>query len=173
MSLQAVPVILGALGLAISFMIYTVIAKQKVSNDKVASIGNQIHIGAMAFMRREYTILLTFLIVLAVLIALSDLGLHTMYAFLLGAFCSAFAGYVGMFTATKANTRTTMAAHDSGASAALTTAFYGGSIMGLTVASMGLLGLGTLYYFYGGRRNIYQKRRRWRRPGRKSRGRYS
>jgi len=150
MSLQAVPALLGILGLVIAFVIYGVIAKQSVSNDKVAAIGNQIHIGAMAFMRREYTILIAFLAVLAVLIGISDLGLHTMIAFLLGAFCSAFAGYIGMFTATKANTRTTMAAHEKGASDALTTAFYGGSVMGLTVASMGLLGLGILYYFYGG-----------------------
>jgi len=150
MSLQAVPILLGALGLVIAFIIYGVIAKQKVNDQKVASIGQQIHIGAMAFMRREYTILIGFLIVLAILIGISDLGVNTMIAFILGAFCSAVAGYIGMFTATKANTRTTMAAHEKGASDALTIAFYGGSVMGLTVASMGLLGLGTLYYMYGG-----------------------
>ncbi|MEM7358062.1 MAG: sodium-translocating pyrophosphatase [Pseudomonadota bacterium] len=150
MSLQAVPALLGVLGLVVAFVIYGIIVKRKINNEKVASIGNQIHIGAMAFMRREYTIMVAFLAVLAILIAISDLGLHTMIAFLLGAFCSAFAGYVGMFTATKANTRTTQAAHDQGASEALTTAFYGGSIMGLTVASMGLFGLGVLYYVYGG-----------------------
>ena len=149
MSLLVVPA-LGALGLVISFIIYLVIAKQPVNNDKVASIGKQIHIGAMAFMRREYTILVGFLAILAVLIGLSDLGINTMVAFLLGAFCSAVAGYIGMFTATKANTRTTMAAHEKGASEALTIAFYGGSVMGLTVASMGLIGLGSLYYIYGG-----------------------
>jgi K(+)-stimulated pyrophosphate-energized sodium pump len=103
----------------------------------------------MAFMRREYTILFGFVAVLAVLVGISDLGVHTMFAFLLGAFCSALAGYIGMFTATKANTRTTMAAHEQGASAALTTAFYGGSVMGLTVAAMGLFGLGILYLIYG------------------------
>ncbi|MFT5574351.1 MAG: K(+)-stimulated pyrophosphate-energized sodium pump [Cryomorphaceae bacterium] len=150
MSLLLVPMLLGAIGLAIAFVIYTVIAKQKVSNPKVASIGHQIHIGAMAFMRREYTILLAFLAVLAILIGISDLGLNTMIAFIVGAFCSAFAGYIGMFTATKANTRTTTAAHEQGAAAALKTAFYGGSVMGLTVASMGLLGLGLLYYYFGG-----------------------
>ena len=149
MSLQAAPALFGVFGLAVSFVIYAIISKQKVAEGKVASIGHQIHIGAMAFMRREYTILFAFVVVLAILIAISDLGLHTMYAFLLGAFCSAFAGYVGMFTATKANTRTTTAAHEQGAAAALTTAFYGGSVMGLTVASMGLLGLGILYYFFG------------------------
>lgn len=149
MSLQAVPALLGVLGLVVAFVIYGVIAKQKVTDPKVAAIGHQIHIGAMAFMRREYTILIVFVAVLAVLVAVSDLGVNTMIAFLLGAFCSAFAGYIGMFTATKANTRTTTAAHESGASAALTTAFYGGSVMGLTVASMGLFGLGLLYYMYG------------------------
>jgi len=150
MSTQAVPALLGVFGLVIAFVIYGIIVKLKVTDAKVESIGNQIHIGAMAFMRREYTILLAFLVVLAVLIGLSDLGLHTMISFILGAFCSAFAGYVGMFTATKANTRTTTAAHEQGAAAALKTAFYGGSVMGLTVASMGLLGLGLLYYYYGG-----------------------
>ena len=150
MLLQSVPILLGVLGLIFAFFVYSAIAKLKVSNAKVASIGAQIHIGAMAFMRREYTIMAGFLAILAILIAISDLGINTMIAFLLGAFCSAFAGYVGMFTATKANTRTTTAAHEQGAAAALKVAFYGGSVMGLTVASMGLLGLGTLYYVYGG-----------------------
>ena len=150
MSLQTVPIILGIIGLIIAFIIYAIISKQPVNDPKVASIGQQIHIGAMAFMRREYTILTLFLVVLAILIAFSDLGIHTMYAFLLGAFCSAFAGYIGMFTATKANTRTTTSAHEHGAASALKTAFYGGSVMGLTVASMGLFGLGILFYVYGG-----------------------
>lgn len=149
MSVQAVPALFGVVGLLFAFIIYMMISKQKVLGGKVASIGEQIHIGAMAFMRREYMILFAFVAILAVLVAVSDLGLHTMYAFLLGAFCSAFAGYIGMFTATKANTRTTTAAHEQGASAALVTAFNGGSVMGLTVASMGLFGLGILYYVYG------------------------
>ena len=100
-------------------------------------------------MRREYTILAIFVIVVAVLIAFSDLGLNTMYAFLLGAFCSGSAGYIGMYTATKANVRTTTAANTRGASEALTVAFYSGSIMGLTVAAMGLFGLGLLYLYFG------------------------
>lgn len=149
MSLNAVPILLGVFGLAIAFFIYAVISKQKVMEGKVTAIGHQIHIGAMAFMRREYTIMLAFIAVLAIIIAFTDLGVNTMFAFLLGAFCSAFAGYIGMFTATKANVRTTTAAHEQGASAALTTAFYGGSVMGLTVAAMGLLGLGILYYVFG------------------------
>ena len=149
MSVHAVPALFGVVGLIFAFIIYLSIVRIKEAEGKVAKIGHQIHIGAMAFMKREYTILFAFVIVLAVLIAVSDLGLKTTYAFLLGAFCSAFAGYIGMFTATKANTRTTTAAHEKGAAAALITAFNGGSVMGLTVASMGLLGLGLLYYLYG------------------------
>ena len=150
MPLELVPPLLGVFGLVIAFLIYVMISKQKVSHPKVISIGNQIHIGAMAFMRQEYRILMIFVVVLAALIAFSDLGINTMIAFLVGAACSAIAGYFGMFTATKANTRTTTAAHEQGASAALKTAFFGGSIMGLCVASMGLLGLGALYYYFGG-----------------------
>jgi K(+)-stimulated pyrophosphate-energized sodium pump len=75
--------------------------------------------------------------------------MNTTIAFLVGAISSAMAGYFGMFAATKANVRTATAASEHGATTALTVAFYGGSIMGLTVASLGLLGLGTLYLFFG------------------------
>jgi len=93
---------------------------------------------------------------LAAFAALLTLGLwlgfqswQTPLAFVVGALSSAFAGYVGMYTATQANVRTTVAAADQGASAALSVAFFGGSIMGLVVASMGLLGLGGLYLLFG------------------------
>jgi K(+)-stimulated pyrophosphate-energized sodium pump len=76
--------------------------------------------------------------------------MNTTIAFLVGAVCSALAGYFGMFAATKANVRTATAARHEAAATTLTIAFYGGSIMGLTVASLGLLGLGTLYLFFGG-----------------------
>jgi len=75
---------------------------------------------------------------------------NTQFCFLVGSISSAIAGYLGMFAATKANVRTATAAQDHGAATALTVAFFGGSVMGLTVASLGLLGLGTLYLFFGG-----------------------
>ena len=150
MSLNVVPAALGLVGLVVAFLIYILIKKQPVQSGKVSNIGDAIHLGAMTFMRREYTILFWFVVVLAVCILLSDLGFKTMIAFLVGAACSASAGYIGMFTATKANVATTTAAHKEGPAQALTVAFYGGSVMGLCVASMGLLGLGALYYFYGG-----------------------
>ena len=159
MSLELVPPLLGVIGLGVACVIYAIIARRQVTHEKVASIGHQIHVGAMAFMRQEYRILFIFVAVLAVLIAFSDLGTDTMIAFLVGAACSAVAGYIGMFTATKANTRTTSAAHEEGASQALKTAFFGGSIMGLCVASMGLLGLGALYYFFIKFETIYHQAR--------------
>ena len=145
-----IPVTLGILGLVSAFIIFNIVKRYPEGEGKVVEIAAEIHHGAMVFMRREYTILGIFVVVVAVLIALSDLGLNTMYAFLLGALCSGSAGYIGMYTATKANVRTTVAANTQGASQALTVAFYGGSIMGLTVAAMGLFGLGLLYLYFGG-----------------------
>ncbi|NKB75580.1 MAG: sodium-translocating pyrophosphatase [Gammaproteobacteria bacterium] len=144
-----IPIVLGLFGLFVAWLIYRMILKFSAGEGKVAEIGNQIHRGAMVFMQREYTYLAVFVAVVAVLILISDLGVNTMYSFLLGAVCSATAGYIGMYAATNANVRTTTAARDSGASGALTVAFFGGSIMGMSVAAMGLLGLGVLYYFFG------------------------
>ena len=87
---------------------------------------------------------------LLVLLYVSGLGMATVWAFIAGALSSAGAGWFGMYTATKANVRTTTAAHTDGPAAALSVAFFGGSIMGLAVASLGLMGLGIVYYFFGG-----------------------
>ena len=145
-----VPMLLGALGLCVAWVIYRMVLKRPTGEGKVVEIAEKIHHGAMVFMRTEYTYLGVFVAVVAVLILLSDLGVHTMFAFLVGALCSAFAGYTGMYAATRANIRTTVAARDQGAAEALTVAFLGGSVMGLCVAAMGLLGLGLLYLLYGG-----------------------
>ena len=144
-----IPVTLGILGLISAWVIFGLVKRYPEGEGKVVEISAEIHKGAMVFMRREYTILVGFVIIVAILIAISDLGLNTMYAFLLGAFCSGSAGYIGMYAATKSNARTTTAAHTQGASEALTVAFFGGSIMGMTVAAMGLLGLGLLYLLFG------------------------
>ena len=144
------PPILGVVGLAIAFVIYTVMSRASDGEDKVRGIAEQIHIGAMVFMHREYKMLLAFAAVLVVGILVSPLGTNTAIAFIAGAVSSATAGYLGMYAATKANVRTAVAANQQGAAAALNIAFYGGSIMGLCVASLGLLGLGGLYYYFGG-----------------------
>tara|TARA_X000000950_G_scaffold30691_2_gene33172 strand:+ start:2435 stop:4429 length:1995 start_codon:yes stop_codon:yes gene_type:complete len=144
------PPILGVVGLVIAFVIYTVMSRAPDGEAKERGIAEQIHIGAMVFMHREYKLLLVFAAVLIVGILVSPLGANTAIAFVAGAVSSATAGYLGMYAATKANVRTAVAANTEGAASALNIAFYGGSIMGLCVASLGLLGLGGLYYYFGG-----------------------
>ncbi len=144
-----IPVVLGVLGLISAWIVFGIVKRYPEGEGKVVEISDLIHKGAMVFMRREYSILAIFVVVVAALIGISDLGIKSMIAFVVGALCSGTAGYIGMYTATKSNMRTTTAAHTRGASDALSVAFFGGSIMGLTIAAMGLLGLGLLYLFFG------------------------
>lgn len=149
-SLVNIPPIMGVLGLVCAFVIYVLMTRYPTGEDKIEKIAAAIHEGAMVFMHREYLMLGMFAGTLCVIILLSPLGLNTAIAFAVGAVSSATAGYLGMFSATKANVRTTIAARDEGTATALTVAFYGGSVMGLCVASLGLLGLGSLYWYFGG-----------------------
>jgi len=149
-SLSYFPVILGVFGLFCAFLVYGKMKAAPAGSGKVVEIGDQIHLGAMVFMKAEYSRLAIFCVVCIAALGFSDLGWNTAFAFFLGAICSGSAGYIGMYSATQANVRTATAAQDEGASSALTVAFFGGSIMGLTVASMGLLGLGLLYLVFGG-----------------------
>ncbi len=141
--------ILGVLGLLAAFVVYRLVLRYSAGEGRMAEIAEEIHLGAMVFMRREYSVLAMFAAAVTVLLFLGFQSWHTPLAFVVGALCSASAGYIGMFTATRANVRTTEAARTDGAAAALSVAFYGGSIMGLAVASMGLLGLGSLYLLFG------------------------
>jgi K(+)-stimulated pyrophosphate-energized sodium pump len=147
--LNLIPPLFGIAGLLIAWAIFGLVMRYDAGSEKVRKIGDAIHLGAMVFMKREYIMLGGFAtaIVIALYIAL---GADTAIAYLVGALASALAGWIGMYAATKANVRTTTAAHKDGAAAALSVAFFGGSIMGLTVASMGLLGLGFLYLLFGG-----------------------
>jgi K(+)-stimulated pyrophosphate-energized sodium pump len=143
------PPILGVFGLYAASYVYGLVKKYPEGEGKVVEIGNQIHLGAMVFMKREYKMLAMFSAVLVVLLYIF-LGVGTAFSFLMGALASGSAGYIGMNTATRANVRTTTAAHNEGAAAALTVAFFGGSIMGLAVASLGLLGLGIVFFLFAG-----------------------
>jgi K(+)-stimulated pyrophosphate-energized sodium pump len=144
------PPILGLAGLAVAFIIYHIMSRHNHGDGKVRKIGDQIHLGAMVFMYREYKMLGLFSLVLLIAIFVSPLGLNSAIAFVAGAISSATAGYLGMYAATKANVRTAVAAHHHGQDLALSIAFYGGSVMGLCVASLGLLGLGGVYWYFGG-----------------------
>ncbi|RMG92792.1 MAG: sodium-translocating pyrophosphatase, partial [Zetaproteobacteria bacterium] len=140
---------MGGLGLLVALGLYIIVLRYPSGEGKVREIAEAIHLGAMVFLRREYSILAIFVLVVAILLGLG-LGMNTMLAFIVGSVSSALAGYFGMFSATRANVRTTLAAQRGGQAEALTVAFFGGSIMGMTVASLGLLGLGTLYLIFGG-----------------------
>jgi len=144
------PPLLGVAGLIVAFFIYHVMTRHDHGEDAVKKIADQIHLGAMVFMHREYKMLGIFATVLVIGIMVSPLGINTAIAFIAGALSSATAGYLGMFAATKANVRTAVAANKHGTAQALTIAFYGGSVMGLCVASLGLIGLGGVYFYFGG-----------------------
>ena len=143
------PISLGIAGLIAAFLVYARILQTPAGEGRVKEIADEIHLGAMVFMASEYKRLAVFCIICIVALYAS-LGSDTALAFTLGALCSGTAGYIGMYTATKANVRTAVAANSNGAAEALNVAFFGGSIMGLTVASMGLFGIGILYHFMGG-----------------------
>jgi len=137
----------GLLGLAVAAMSFAAVGRRSAGNERMREIGGLIHDGAMAFLRRQYSILLAFVAVVALLI-FWQIGKETAGCFVLGAACSIIAGYVGMQAATRANTRTCEAARSDGAGAALMVAFGGGSVMGMAVAGLGLVGVGVLALMY-------------------------
>ena len=147
MNISILPPLLGLLGLVAAFVVYLLVMKHPDGEDKVKKIGDQIHTGALAFMKTEYKYLLIFISVLVVLVWFA-LGIYSAVAVVVGAACSSLAGFIGMYAATKANVRTATAAQKDGPAAALSVSFYGGSVMGLCVAALGLIGLGALYYFF-------------------------
>ena len=146
--MNLIPILLGFIGLIAAFLLYSVVKKYPAGDKSLTDISDEIHLGAMAFMKKEYSILFVFSLILIFGIYIG-LGISSTIAFIVGALSSSITGFIGMYTATKANVRTATAAQNSGVSDSLSVAFFGGSIMGLTVAAMGLLGLGLLYILYG------------------------
>ena len=140
--------ILGIIGLGFALLMYVYVAKQPVGMEKMREIGDRIHEGAMAFLKREYSVLSIFVVVVFLLL-FWRININTAVAFFSGAACSIVAGFLGMQAATKANTRTTWAANQFGQGKALNIAFSGGAVMGLAVASLGLFGVGIFFYLYG------------------------
>ena len=138
---------LGILGLLMAFGVYRYVVAQPAGSGLMVEISDSIQTGAMAFLRKEYTILAWFIVVVAILLTLG-IGKFTALAFVSGAICSMLAGFIGMKAATKANVRTAQAAKTVGRDRALSVAFYGGSVMGLTIASLGLVGLGIFYWVF-------------------------
>ena len=139
---------LGLVGLAFAGIIYRYVKSQPAGSAVMEDLAEQIHDGAMAFLRREYSMLGVFVAVVFVLLALA-VSTQTALAYLVGALCSVMAGFFGMTAATRANVRTSAAANQDGAGKALRIAFFGGAVMGLSVAALGLLGIGAVYWVYG------------------------
>jgi len=144
MSLPVLAPVLGALGLLMAFVLYRYVVAQPAGSGLMTEIADAIETGAMAFLRKEYSILVWFIVVVAILLSLG-IGTRTALAFISGAVCSMLAGFIGMKAATKANVRTAQAARTVGRDKALAVAFFGGSVMGLTIASLGILGLGIFF----------------------------
>ena len=117
-----IPIFFGLFGLLCAFIVYLQVRKANEGSGKVKEIGDEIHLGAMVFMASEYKILSIFCAICLVALYYF-LGWQTSLAFFLGAICSGSAGYIGMYTATKANVRTAVAASEGGASSALTSHF--------------------------------------------------
>lgn len=141
-------IVIGFLGVIVSLLIYRSLKSKPAGNDTMKDIAEQIYAGAMAFLRREYSVLSAFIIVVAIILSLT-LGGYTALAFIFGALCSIIAGFMGMKSATLSNVRTAEAARAKGQGEALLTAFNGGAVMGLSVASIGLIGVGILFYYFG------------------------
>ncbi len=141
--LQYSPII-GIAGFIFALATYFWVAKQPAGNEKMTKIAGMIESGSMTFLKKEYTILVGFLIVVAILLAVG-LGKLTAVCYIAGAIISMLCGFIGMKAATKANVRTAEAAAKEGQGSALCVAFFGGSVMGMTVASLGLIGVATAY----------------------------
>jgi len=138
---------IGGIGIAFTAIMYRLIMKQKNTDPVSAIIAQRIREGAMTFLRQEYTILLFVLIGVASLLTYVFNGTCAVaYAF--GALSSMLAGFVGMKAATRANELTTVHAKNHGERKAFLTALMGGSVMGFIVATLGLLGLGALFYLF-------------------------
>lgn len=147
--------VVGLVGLLVAYLIYLSLKKQPEGNSKMKEIATAISDGAMAFLFREYKVLFIFVAIVFVLIFIApSLGWKTAIAFVVGALCSVIAGFFGMKAATNANVRTSEAARSSGLAKALFVSYNGGAVMGLAVASLGLMGVGILYVFFGTPENI-------------------
>ncbi len=147
----AVP-LLGIVGLLYTYFKTAWVSKQDPGTEKMQAIAKSIAEGAMAFLKAEYKVLVWFVLIAGILMAVGGMSDPNSswvagLSFVLGAGCSALAGYIGMKVATKANVRTTAAARTSIGSA-LEVAFAGGSVMGMGVVGLGVLGLGSLFLIY-------------------------
>ena len=139
----------GILSLIVAWLIYNYVKKQPNGNPLMADLEDQIHTGAMTFLKREYTVLVVFIGIVFILLGWG-IAWKTAICFITGALASMLAGFSGMTAATRGNSRTAEAANKHGQPEALNISYFSGSVMGLAVAGLGLLGVGIWFWVYGG-----------------------
>lgn len=138
--------IIGLLGLLLAILLYFLIKRYPKGTEIMNEIAEAVHSGAMTFLRREYTFISIFIVVLFVVLW-KLFSVYTSLAFLTGATCSLFAGFIGMKASTRSAVRATQGAIDGGTPRALSIAFQGGAVMGISVAALGVAGIGIFYFF--------------------------
>jgi K(+)-stimulated pyrophosphate-energized sodium pump len=139
-------IVVGAVGLIYAGILFMLVSRSPYGSERMKEISDMIHAGAMAFLRREYMTLLVFVVVLFVVLTFA-IGYTSGIAFLAGVGCSMLAGFFGMSAATRANVRATHGATE-GQGRALSIAFSGGAVMGVSVASLGVLGISLFYLIF-------------------------
>ncbi|MEE8605341.1 MAG: sodium-translocating pyrophosphatase [Candidatus Aminicenantaceae bacterium] len=138
--------IIGFLGLVFALALYFLIKRYPQGNERMVEISEAVHSGAMVFLRREYTYIFIFVAVMFVVLW-RLFSVYTSLAFLIGASCSMLAGFIGLKGSTRSAVRATQGAIEGGTPKALTIAFQGGAIMGISVAALGVVGIGIIYFF--------------------------
>ncbi len=138
--------IIGLIGLMIAISIYFLVKSYPKGSVTMQEIAEAIHSGAMVFLRREYLFISIFVVVVF-LVLWRLFSVYTSLAFITGASCSMLAGFIGMKASTRAAVRVTQAAISDGAAKALTIAFQGGAVMGISVAALGVAGISIFYFF--------------------------
>jgi K(+)-stimulated pyrophosphate-energized sodium pump len=138
---------ISGVGMLITLFSYYYSTKKRHSDVKAEHIASLVKRGAMAFLRKEYTILMG-VIAFAFVVLAFGVSLNSAFAYVAGALSSMIAGFIGMQAATRANLATTLAAKEEGERSAFIIALFGGSVMGFVVATLGLAGLGILFYLF-------------------------
>ena len=151
-------IVIAVLALLYALNLFMTVKNESSGNKRMRALSSYIHEGAMAFLKREYKIIIIFIIVVALLLGglgfipslqgIDGVGLNGAICFVVGAFSSGLAGFIGMQAATIANAKVAQAAKERGMSKALNIAFNGGSVLGISVVGFGLLGLAALYMIF-------------------------
>ena len=153
MKMLEIELAMGVLAIIVSIILAFIVIKKPVGNDKMKEISDTIHKGALTFLRKEYEVLVIFVVVVAIILFVLGLtgkmpnGKSVALTFVIGSVCSALAGNIGMRIATKANARTAEATK-TGLGAGLQVAFFSGVVMSMGIVGIGLLGVIILYLIY-------------------------